>query len=397
MSDQSASVSDLLRNPETETVSNLIEQSETIVEPDFPLLPGENEALLTDRQQFDYTNRREKFAKWLLREGKDTRDKEGYTQGTARRTCYRVAFFERYVWTKEGQYVPVMTIDHADEFIERVAYSDFSQSHKHALLYSMKRYFKWRHHEHDEPEWEPDRHFTVSNTQAPQDYLTKTERHKIRQAALDYGTIPAYKTVKCDPERRERLKPYIAEQVGKPADRLGVDDWQSYPSWKYTTIVWSSLDAGFRPMEVGRARTTWIDEDNAVLRIPKEESTKNEENWEVSIRDDTHDALLKWLHERDHYPKYDDTDALWLTNHGNPYNDKALGRLIRKLCDKAGIQYENRKMSWYSIRHSVGTYMTREEDLAATKQQLRHKRAQTTMKYDAAPAGDRRNALDKMG
>jgi hypothetical protein len=29
--------------------------------------------------------------------------------------------------------------------------------------------------------------------------------------------------------------------------------------------------------------------------------------------------------------------------------------------------------------------------------QLRHKDPKTTMKYDAAPPGDRREALDKMG
>ena len=37
-------------------------------------------------------------------------------------------------------------------------------------------------------------------------------------------------------------------------------------------------------------------------------------------------------------------------------------------------------MSWYTIRHSVGTYMTREEDLAAAQAQLRHTSEQTTMK-----------------
>jgi integrase len=193
------------------------------------------------------------------------------------------------------------------------------------------------------------------------------------------------------------LKPFVAEKANKAVDSLGVDDWKQTPSWMYTSLVWASLDAGFRPAEVEKAKTSWVDVDNAVLRIPKDESTKNEDNWSVSIRADTAEALENWIHERSHYPKYDDTELLWLTDRGNPYGDRQLGRLIRTLCDRAGIDYENRKMSWYSIRHSVGTYMTREEDLAATKQQLRHKRAETTMKYDQAPPDDRRKALDKMG
>lgn len=63
----------------------------------------------------------------------------------------------------------------------------------------------------------------------------------------------------------------------------------------------------------------------------------------------------------------------------------------------AGISVENRRMSWYTVRHSAGTYMAREEDLAAAASQLRHKNPQTTMKYDQAPVEDRRAALDRMG
>ena len=54
-------------------------------------------------------------------------------------------------------------------------------------------------------------------------------------------------------------------------------------------------------------------------------------------------------------------------------------------------------MSWYTIRHSVGTHMTREEDLAAAQAQLRHQSPETTMKYDQTPVEDRRDALDRMG
>jgi len=157
------------------------------------------------------------------------------------------------------------------------------------------------------------------------------------------------------------------------------------------------LDAGLRPVEVGRAKTTWVDTENEVLRIPQEESSKNRENWVVSLTGRTASALERWMEERERYDRYDGTDSLWLTTHGNPYGSKSLGRLLRRLCDDADIPTENRQMSWYAIRHSVGTYMTAERDLAATKSQLRHKSVKTTMKYDAVPVEDRRDALDNMG
>lgn len=54
-------------------------------------------------------------------------------------------------------------------------------------------------------------------------------------------------------------------------------------------------------------------------------------------------------------------------------------------CELADISTDNQQMSWYALRHSTGTDMTREEDVATTQTQLRHKSARTTMKYDQAP------------
>lgn len=40
--------------------------------------------------------------------------------------------------------------------------------------------------------------------------------------------------------------------------------------------------------------------------------------------------------------------------------------------------------------------MVSERDLKAAKDQLRHRSAKTTMKYDQVPVEDRRDALDRM-
>jgi hypothetical protein len=40
--------------------------------------------------------------------------------------------------------------------------------------------------------------------------------------------------------------------------------------------------------------------------------------------------------------------------------------------------------------------MSAEAGLGATQQQLRHKSAQTSLKYDHAPPEERRDALDRM-
>ncbi|CDK37850.1 xerC/D-like integrase [Halorubrum sp. AJ67] len=62
---------------------------------------------------------------------------------------------------------------------------------------------------------------------------------------------------------------------------------------------------------------------------------------------------------------------------------------LHELCEIAGIPVENRQMSWYTIRHSVGTYLTWEKDLASAKAQLRHKSPKTTIRYGQTPVEDR--------
>lgn len=142
---------------------------------------------------------------------------------------------------------------------------------------------------------------------------------------------------------------------------------------KFTSMVWTSLDAGLRPVEVERATVSWVDTDNGVLRIPKEDSSKNRNNWVVSLRERTTVGLKRWLQERRVYEKYDGRDELWLTWEGNPYQSQSLRYLLHRLCEIAGIRTEHRSMSWYAIRHSVGTYMAHEGSLGAAKSQLRHK------------------------
>jgi integrase len=91
-----------------------------------------------------------------------------------------------------------------------------------------------------------------------------------------------------------------------------------------------SLDAGLRPVEVKRASLDWIDTDNSVLRIPKQDSAKSRDNWIVSIRDRTATFLDRWCAERGNYDKYEDTDKLWLTRERNPYGSQALRYVLHQ-------------------------------------------------------------------
>ena len=359
------------------------------------LVLSPTERYLNPRQLQDYRAERKACIQWLLTSGKDPEKHDGYALSTVKTRARRMDQLYRWVWDRENGYTLNVTPDHADAWMTHLAQQDESGAHKSNCQKALQSLFKWRHHERGAAEWEPSITFSGSNASQPRDYLTREERTQIREAALEYGSIPSYANL--SPTERDRWRTHLAQRFEKPKDDIGPGDWERANGWKIPSLVWASLDAGLRPVEIERARPSWIDADNCVLRIPMEDSAKSYENWTVGLKERTATMLEQWLAERDAYSMYDDSESLWLTREGNPYGSGALKHVLMQLCDIAEIDTEPRQLSWYAIRHSVGTYMTREEDLAAAQSQLRHKSPRTTMRYDQTPVEDRQNALDRMG
>ena len=362
---------------------------------EYPITTQNSESFLNQRQLLDYRSEREDCLRWLLTYGKHPKKADGYAKGTIKPRSYRMDRFYRFVWEQEGGYTVNLTHAHADSWMDHLAHRDVSATHKTNCQKSLKMLYKWLHHERGQSEWSPEITFSADSSTNPRDYLTRDERHAIRDAALEHGSIPSYNNLV--PSERDRWRQYLAQRFGKPKSAVTPDDWDRANGWKIPSLVWVSLDAGLRPVEVKRSKISWVDTDNSVLRIPKEESSKNRDHWVVGLRDRTADILQKWCQQRRTISAYDGTDAIWLTQKNNPWGVSSLRSLLHRLCETAGIETDNRQMSWYTIRHSVGTYMTREEDLAAAQTQLRHKSPETTMKYDQTPIEDRQDALDRMG
>jgi integrase len=362
---------------------------------EISLVPQPTQKRLNQRQETDYRLHRKNLLQWTLSEGKKPHKKEGYSTETIKPYYNRHDVVFRWVWRQEDGYTKQVTTEHANEYVKLLANSDeYSEYHKSGCVKALNIYFKWKRHEKGGNGWESPITFSPGDHQ-PQDYLTLKERIKIREAVLEYQTVPEYDSL--TPKERDEHRAYLAQRLGKKKSEIDRRDWERANDWKYPSLVGASLDAGLRPIEVQRASVDWVDYQNGILRIPKEESSKNRENWKVVLKEDTTKALKRWLEDRQKYPEYQDTDALWLTRFENRYDSAALCDVLVDLCEIAGIETENRKMTWYSIRHSTGTYMTHEEDLGAASVQLRHKSKQTTMKYDHAPPEVRKQALEKMG
>lgn len=358
------------------------------------VVPEPTKETLTSRQLDDYTEHRVRLIEWMINIGKSPEKGQGYAEDTVSGRAYRLDKFYRWVWSQEDRYTTQITHEHANDWMRELAYGDTSQENKSSHRKAVKMLFRWRADTFGDDEWEPEISFSTNSGETnPKDFLTQAEREKVRDAVLEYETVPSYGSL--SPTERDRWKIHLAQRFEKKKSDVGPDDFKRANSWKIPSLIWTALDTGLRPVEVKRATTGWVDTQNKLLRIPKEDSSKNYDNWAVSITERTASALDRWLAEREQYDKYAETDALWLNQMSNPYQYYSLNRIFRKVCKEAAIPSEGR--TFYAIRHSVGTYMVREEDLAAAQAQLRHKSSQTTMRYDQAPVEDRRDALDNMG
>jgi len=372
-------------------------------EPPYPekvrgvsVVPKPSRERLGGRELIDYGQHRSDLLRWAFDLGKNPDRAEGYAQKTVHGRAYRLDQFYRWVWDEYGGYTTHITHDHADDYTRYLVRRDGGDEDKSNHQKAIKMLFKWRDWKGTGEMWDPD--VTINSNSGstnPADFFTVEERSQIRETVLSFDSVPNYSN--CTPEQRDRIKQHLAQRFEKPKREVTPDDFERANSWKLPSLFWTALDTGLRPIEVKRANVSWVDTSNNVLRIPKEESSKNTDNWIVSLTDRTAGALRRWLNEREAYQKYEDSPALWLNRQGNRYEGYSLNRILREICDEAGIDRENRDVSFYSIRHSVGTYMTREEGLAAAQAQLRHKSQQTTMRYDQAPVEDRRDALNRMG
>lgn len=370
----------------------------TTTEDGITVATEDTEQRLNEKQLHQYKNWHETFIEWCLAEGKNPQKRNGFAKSTVKRTAARTDAFMRFVWDQGGGYTLQVTHDHADAYIQSILEADhsYSNGHKSNTQKSLKRLFKWLNDRGQGDLWEPTLSFsTYATSTAPKEFLTINERQKIREATLEYGSIPGYNDL--SPQERDRWKAHLAKRFGKSKEDVVPTDWKKANGYKFVSLVWVSLDTGLRPAEVEKASTEWVDLANKRLVIPAKDSVKNDGIWRVSLRDDTTKMLAKWLDERECYEKYEDTDLLWLTRERNPYQTNSLKSLLERLCDKAGISTKHRNMSWYAIRHSVGTHLSNKKNLKYAKSQLRHNSQYTTMQYDQAPEDRRRDALNEMG
>jgi len=344
---------------------------------------------LNERREVDFVSEMADLYSWLTTTGKDLDESEGHTESTAQNYLYRISRILALIWDREGEYTLLLSPEDGDWVVERLKEDDlladsgdeYSNSTKRKETCALLAFFRFRWDERNGEPWTPKTLFKDDSGANIADPITLEERSILREAVLDYKTVKAYNS--CTPEERDRIKALLAQRLGKPKEEVTKADWtRANTSWKYPSLIMSTLDAELRPIEVERMTVDWLSLSDSTLKIPKEDAAKNDEEWKVALTERTVKALRRWLQQREKLPKYDDTSTLWLTRHGNPYSSGTLSRRLRDIMDEAGIDYDDRDISWYSLRHSLGTELATQGDIKQVKEQLRHKKIESSLQYN---------------
>ncbi|MFB6080799.1 MAG: tyrosine-type recombinase/integrase, partial [Haloferacaceae archaeon] len=346
---------------------------------------------------------RSEFAGWMLRKGKEPDKGIGLSQTTAQNYLDRFDQIQRVIHRKVGlENPPYLIQDEAelivqwfvdDEWVKQNG-EERSESDKRKHVNTLEKYFEFREDKHGIDGWKSPTRFNQSSYRSP-DKLSLRQRFKLRAAALEYGSLPSYSDV--TPSQRDKIKSYLAQKLGKSKSDITPEEWERESNGlKEASLIWTTLDTGLTPLEIERATTRWPSFDNDSLKVPTEQASKHREKNKLALMEVTADLLRDWMEERAHREKYEDTDALWLNRQGNRYESGPLNNLLRNLCEHAGIDITNRRICWYSIRHSLGEYIETAGDLLHARDQLRHETIESTRRYSGTTLEQRQDALKEI-
>jgi len=333
----------------------------------------------------DYERFKEDFLTWLATKGKRPFRGDGYADTTLRTTHYKIEIAYRWLWEQKGEYTTSFDTGDGEAFIDTlVSNSPKTDNEVKIYIKCLKRLFKWFDNtKGTDYDWSYSKSAQLRSEDSNKSihYFRQWELGELYDAALDLGSFKSYRNKGMSNEERERLKIHLSQRFEKPKSEVGAEDFEQANSWKFPSLVSMSIDLGLRPIEVGRASVNWLNLSENEVVIPRDESTKNDAPWECALSNRSVNALERWLEERQQYDAYREEDALWVTKYGNVYESHSLNDLLDNLLNRTDITPGHRDLSWYAIRRGCATMWSNNAGLDAAREQLRHKRLKTTMRY----------------
>lgn len=338
---------------------------------------------LHERQKAIYSQQLTRFQRYLRTSGKDPVKEIGFAEDTIPPRVSRFHRAVEWIWEHEKLTTEFSTA-HGITILEALNEDTFRTEDGERYSEGSKRKFadvlrNW--FEFQGEEWDPTITFSDETATNSADPFSKQELRDLWQAALTYKSIPTYNNL--DPDERDRWKAYLAQELGKPKEEVTPSDWEAVnTSWDVPALIRTTRSAGWRPKMVGRLRVDWYDPAAETISIPRGCAVKNDAAWDQQLDDESAMALENWLDQRRNMELYADCGRIWLTREGNPHSSSTVNSLLKNLMSEADIHPRDRNLSWYSFRHSIGTYLYEEfQDLAIVAEVLRQKSRSSASRY----------------
>lgn len=350
----------------------------------IPSIPDSMSSELTSLEIEMYENWRDDLAEWAHMRGKNPLFGEGYSASVVESRIYQIDDFSEWVFNNYA-FTTSFQKEMANAYWNRVLLpNDNKLGTNRKRANSIQLIYKKRGDEWNIPNsTEVYQQINKKDATGFTDWLRKDELDQIKHASLRAYATPNREEMTADEE--EEWAAHIAQQLRKPRSELTDEDWENRAnSYKIPSMVYVSCDVGFRPAEIERARVQWFKGtlDEGEITIPKEESTKNSDNWHCALSDESVRLMRAWLDEREKISKYENTDEVWLTREGNPYDSDSLRRpILQNLMDEAGIDRDHRESGWYMIRRGIGTKLGKKKRIEAVMSQLRITSPKTAKRY----------------
>ena len=156
-------------------------------------------------------------------------------------------------------------------------------------------------------------------------------------------------------------------------------------SMRDKTIISLALATGLRVSALVNINIDDIDLDNNIINvIEKRQKVRN-----ISIGDNTKNMLKEWIEVRKYEFEEINTRALFLSQKKNRLSSDAVGDILTKYCDEAGIK----RITPHKLRASAACALAKANvPVKAIAKQLGHSNTQVTMRYIDAFAEDSEKA-----
>lgn len=357
-------------------------------EMNLPEISGDLREELGPLELETYEEWRLELMQWLFKRGKNPEFGEGYPRSSMRQHAYRIDRFAAWLFSEDG-FTLSFSHKYADTYWNEVLKpNDNALSTNRKDANSVALIFKRKWWEADDAE-----KWSIPNSRAVYkqinkndgtgftDWFSLKELDAIKHASLSVYAVPERDEMELG--EQEEWTAHLSQRLQKPKSELTDEDWEKANSYKIPSLVYVSCDVGFRPKEVERSRWGWFRLDDGYLSIPKDESTKNSDNWRCYLSDESVRLMRMW--KRSVYGEDDEPsseDPVWTTREGNPYSAESLrDPLTKNLMEEAGIDRTERECGWYMIRRGVGTDLGTRRGLNAVMNQLRITNIETARRY----------------